>query len=109
LVARAVGVGRLVFRALVVAEFVLAVALTTALLLDPVVGVGAIVLVGPLWVVLAAQATVAAPAPRSPRPRHRDRRQRVTLAAAPGPSRVRRGQGRGAACLGVVLVSGIAS
>lgn len=55
------GIGRLVFRALAIAELAMAVALTAALVLGGRAGVGAVVLVGLLWVVLAAQVAVLRP------------------------------------------------
>lgn len=67
------GIGRLVFRALAVAELALAVALTTALVLGDRVGVAAVVLIGLLWLMLAAQVVVVL------RPRL-DRRARLIVA-----------------------------
>lgn len=71
------GIGRLVFRALAVAEVALAVALTAAVVLGGRVGVGAVVVVGLLWVVLAAQVAVLRP--------RLDRRARYIVAGGSPP------------------------
>lgn len=71
------GIGRLVFRALAVAELAMAVALTAALVLGGRAGVGAIVLVGLLWVLLAAQTAVLGP--------RLDRRARLIVAGGSQP------------------------
>lgn len=75
------GIGRLVFRALAIAELALAVALTAAVVLDGRAGVGAVVVIGLLWVVLAAQVAVLRP--------RLDRRARFIVAGgSPPPSRL---------------------
>lgn len=71
------GIGRLVFRALAIAELALAVALTAAVALDGRVGVGAVVVIGLLWVVLAAQVAVLRP--------RLDRRARFIVAGGSPP------------------------
>ncbi len=71
------GIGRLVFWALAVAELTLAMALTASLVLNNPVGVGAVVLVGLLWLLLAAQITVLLP--------RLDRRARLIAAGGSAP------------------------
>ncbi|MHA6783231.1 hypothetical protein ACVGOW_19880 [Pseudonocardia saturnea] len=55
------GIGRLVFRALAIAELALAATLTAAMAIAGRAGVGAVVVVGLLWAVLAAQVAVLRP------------------------------------------------
>lgn len=75
------GIGRLVFRALAIAELALAAALTAALAIDGRADIGAVVLVGLLWVVLAAQVAVLRP--------RLDRRARfIAAGGSPPPSRL---------------------
>jgi len=105
------GIGRLVFRALAIAELALAVALTAALALNDrvLVSINAVVLLGLLGLVLATQVAVLRP--------RLDRRARLILAGG-SPPRSRLHLAYVAldavkvgllAILGVVLVVGIAS
>jgi hypothetical protein len=106
------GIGRLVFRALAVAELALAVALTAALVLElGTVGVGAApwMLTALLWAVLAVQAAVL-------RPRLDQRARMVVAGQCPPRSRLHLAyvalDGIKVVVLsivGIVLVAGIAS